>query len=527
MGISIFSSTKTTRLAVALGLVGAGCFSGSAFAQTVTVDPTGTANGTTVFTDLQSALASFGTGGTNTGNVAANVINVRADHGPVIGKVTAVVADSTSPAAPVTLTIDDDITIQGVDGTGSPALAVFAGQANLATDQTLRTGAFPAFAWRQAVDLTVKNIAFIPADPAGGQLINSFMVVKAPGVAGQNPVVNIEDCVFTANDGSNQPLTTTGRPEDDAKLGNAGVIGMAPGAAGIWGFSRSERGDLTINVTNSVFASMTPLTGANPRVEAFKVWMSGLDTDFINCFLNINEGCVFANLDGNVAQVSWSSIIRMKGTETNPIIVRNLQNAGSPAVVWLYYAPADLQPVAGEFDYVRFYDCLPPVIAEGGVLGDGSRAWINHVKNCVFANTGDGISLRAVTGLLDTTGFGKDTVTVEDSVFHNAGTGTNAGALYGFAAATRPVTITNSIFTDNSTKYGLYNTSTAVWTVTDSVLSTTGANPLVAATGGTGTINVDASVTNGEVTYENMDDPFAANFFEPTANSSVNDWSIY
>ncbi len=521
MGMSIMGFMGR-RMALAAGLAGVTCLAGSGYAQTVTVDPTGAANGTTIFTNLQDAVASFATGGSNVGNVAANVINVRSDHGPVTGSM---VAD-TAAAAPIRLIISDAITIKGVDAGGADTMAVFAGTALPNEQQVVRNGAFPAFVWRQPADLTVRNIAFIPASPGSGPEMRSFMVLKSPVAPAHEPVVNIEDCVFTSNNGSNQPITTTGRPEDDSKLSEGGVISMASGSAGIWSLSEAAGAGITLNVTDSVFASFSPLTGSNPRAEAFKTWMTGLDTNIINAFLNINEGCVFANIDGNVAQVSWAAMIKMNGTADNPIIVRNLQNSGSPAVVWLYYEPADVQPCAGEFNYVRFYDCIPPVISEGGIIGDGSRAFVNSVTNTIIANTGDGLALRSGTDF-DSTGKGLPQVTVNNVVMHNSGTGASAPAgIYSEATAARPVNITNSIFTDNSAKYGLWNGSSAVWTVTNTTLSTTGANPLLAATGGSGTINTDGTVTNQEVTYVNMDDPFSPDFFK-VVQSQVNDWAIY
>lgn len=514
-----------------LCLIGGALLPSALPAQTVTVDPTGAADNVTIFNDLQAAINSFATGGVNNGKPAPDVINVRSDHGAVVGRVNAVTPDSTGNGSSAPISLNEDLTIQGVDASSNPALAVFAGLPIANADQTIRNNAFPAFVWRQPVNLTLKNLAFIPAANPSGSPINSFMAVKAPAVAGVNTNINIENCVFTANDGNNKPITTTGRPEDDDKLSDPNVIGMSHtyGPCGIWAFSRQERGDLTLNMTDTVFASFATLTGLNPRAEAIKMWMNGAPTGMINMIANVNEGCVFANIDGSVAQVAWGSMIRMKGTESKPVVVRNLKNPNPPAAVWLYYEPADDQPVVGEFAHVHFHDIVVPAIQEGGVLGNGAGSYINFIENCVFADSpNDALTLRSKPTAMDsTTGLAKPELIIDNSVFHNVGSGAFPSALYSTTAFERPVKITRSYFTDaDQDMTALYNNSTvSVWDVSDTVLSQTPPTALLYTVNGPGVINLGTNVTHGAVDYLNTTDPFSPDFYRVVA--AVADWTLY
>lgn len=149
---------KNAFLRKSVAIAGLGLIGAAAQAQTVTVDPDlASPDGTTTFNTLLSAIQSFSTGGTNHGNAAANLIKIKPGT-PIIEKLS---IDAEHPSAPIA--IDGDLTIEG-DGD----LAVIAGQPLDNTEQVLRVTTIPAlpgFAWRQPVNLTVRNVAFIPTDP--------------------------------------------------------------------------------------------------------------------------------------------------------------------------------------------------------------------------------------------------------------------------------------------------------------------------------------------------------------------------
>lgn len=519
MSYKFFSTRAFSTASMAVLATGLTFVSPTANAQTVTVDIAGTANGTTIFADLQSAVDSFAVGGVNHGNPAPNVINLRNDRGPIIGQNARV--DSQNATTPITM--DEDLTIQGADAAGNPANVIFAPTALPAPH--IRNVSFPAIEWRQVPTLNLRNIIFMPALADEGTKIRSFLVTSGPN-PNDDTGINIDDCVFTSNDGTNNPVTVTGRPEDDDKVNLPAVVGLAAGDAVMWVFSNNAAKN-TVNVKNTVFASLSPLLNGASRFEVVKTWMSGTVKNIISTEVNFLEGCVFANLDGNVAQVSWGGSCHINGTAENPVIVRNLKHTAAPAVMWLYYAPGTDEPVAGSINHARFHDIVIGVLSEGGVAGDGSRAWANHVTNSRFSQTGDALILRAGTQL-DDSGVATPEVTVANSIFHDVGFGTQPAAIYGHASSARPVNITGSVFTNNWSKYGLYNASTSsVWEVSNSVLSLQGFTPLGWQTGGDGTINLDTTVSDEEIVYENTDNPFEDNFLQPVGWSSVTDWSVY
>lgn len=529
---SFFSKTGITLAAVFAAV----SISTMAYSQTVTVSATQTANGTTVFNNLQDAINSFAVAGVNHGNAAPDIINVRADQGPIFGKVIALKADSSfgTQPPPVNLVLEENLTIQGVDAGGNPSLAVFATSFATNTEQTLRNNGFPAFVWHQSVDLTVKNIAFIPKDismvPAN--MTTAFMIVRAAAEP-KNVVVNVEDCVFTANNGSDQPITITGRPEDDDKINDPNTILMPQGSSAIMSFSRQERGDMVLNFKNSVVASTTAKFSSGTRFEAFKAWMSGTPQDIITHRVNILEGSVFANLDGNVIQNNWASFVSIKGTAEKPVIIRKLTRAGAPAAIWNAFQISVNQPSACEIDYARFYDiaCVMVMEGRGGITGYSSaRSWVNSVKNTVFANGLSDALILASESNFDSTGIATSEITIDKTVFHSVGSGGTPSGIYAYDTLTRNLNVTNSYFTDSdANSFALTNTSPNTnWTVTNSILSTNGSSALAGQIAGSesGKINLDPTVTDVEVTYLNTTDPFHPDFFK-IAGSDVRDWSVY
>lgn len=518
MSFGFFSTRPFSAAYMAVLATGLAFLSPTVQAQTVTVDIGGTADGTTVFNDLQSAVNSFAVGGVNNGNPAPNVINLRNDRGPIIGQNARINSLSSSEA----ILMDEDLTIQGADASGNPAKVIFAPVGLPAPH--IRADSFPAIEWQQVPTLNLKNIIFIPALADAGTKVRSFLVTRGPNST-DDTGVNIEDCVFTSNDGSNNPVTVTGRPEDDDKINNPGVVGLAAGNAAMWVFSNNTA-KMTVNVKNSVFASLSPLLNGTSRFEVVKTWMSGTVEHFISSEVNFLEGCVFANLDGNVAQVAWGGSCHINGTAENPVIVRNFKHTRAPGILWLYFDQGSNEPVAGSVNHARFHDIVISVVSEGGTLGNGARAWANHVTNSRFSQTGDALILRSGTQF-DDSGVATPGVTVDQCVFHNVGFGSIPAAIYAHPSSARPVTITNSIFTNNYVNYGLYNAGTGIWDVSDSVLSTQGANPLGNQLGGDGTINLASTVTDEEIVYENTDDPFAENFLKVVGSSTVSDWSVY
>jgi len=499
-----FSSTPTTIVRYLGGSLAAFVLCATASAQTVVVDASnGSPNGTTTFNTLHDAVASFASGtGTNAGNPAANVINV-APGTPVVDKVNADVEHPTTP-----MTILGDLTIQGDGG-----LAIMAGQPLENGEQVIRVTDTPtnpplrpSFAWRQPGTLTLKNIAFIPTDP----IMRGLVAIKAPN-SSDDPVVNVENCVFTANNGSNQPVTTTGK--DDPNLTDPGVIALAAGGDALFALSVPARGDLTVNVTNSVFASFALPHATSDGIISF---LNGTAGDYISSFLNVNEGCVFAN-SGRGIQNPYGGIVNVAGTAVNPVVFRNMTGAS----VIFNYSDAAIQPTACNVNFARFYNNNGIAVAE--LL---SRAFINNISNTVIAESpnADGINIQA-NGALPPNGEATNTITIDNVTIHNAGVGGTPGAIYIAAANNRNVNITNSTFTGPG-KNGIVNNSAGIVNVSESTLSLNGPNALLAATAGSGTVNLDTSVDHIQVDYVNMNDPFSPDFFK-VAGSDVRDWSVY
>src|SRR5690606_27212409 len=114
--------------------------------------------------------------------------------------------------------------------------------------------------------------------------------------------------------------TTTGAAADDSKLDLPGVITLPQAgnsaSAAIWAFARGESGDLILNTKNTVFASISPLaSGSSARFEVIKMWVNGLSFDKLQAIATFGEGTVFANLDGDLAQITDGGFVNFKGTE--------------------------------------------------------------------------------------------------------------------------------------------------------------------------------------------------------------------
>ncbi len=492
------------------GAIAAVCIAGASSGQTVTVDAANASpNGTTTFNTLHDAVASFATGtGSNAGNIAANVINI-APGTPVIDKVN---ADIEHPTA--AMTIAGDMTIQGAGG-----LATLAGQPLQNGEQVLReTNSVnsppvrPSFAWRQAGVLTLKNIAFVPTDAT----MRGLLLIKSP-TSSDDLTVNLENCVLTSNNGSNLPIVTTGR-EPAPDLNASGVVTLGDKGDAIWALSRFERGDLTLNLKNTVIASFSSVS-AGHNADGIIAYMNGTTSDLINCTVNINEGCVFANIDGRAIQNPYGGIVNVNGTASNPVVFREILGAQT------IYNGSDTtgatQPTAVNVNYARFFNITGNAISE--VL---ARAFVNSVTNTVIANgLDDGIRLAA-SGALPPNGEASGTITMDNLVIHNAGSGATPGGIYLALASNRILNITNSVFTGND-KHGIVNNGTGTVNVSNTILSTAGANALrTPPTVGTGVINLDPTVTNQAVEYVNMTDPFSPDFFK-VVGSAVSDWSVY
>jgi len=496
------------RSGIAASLVLAFGLTGASYAQTVLVDPAATADNLTTFNTVHEAVLSFATTGANGSNPAPNIINL-ATASPITDKV---VADS-DPGAASQVTISGDIVIQGQGG----QQAIWVGQPLSDAEQTIRNSTtappLPCLAWRQPVNLTVKNVTFIPGDPT----MMSFFVLKSPSAAGTTSAT-VENCIFTANNGSNQPLTTTG--QDDPDVMASGVIALGAGGDCIYAMSREEQGNFELNVINTVFASFATLDPSTSKFhttsDCIISYMQGLNAgNFISSELNVYPGTVFANA-GRGIQNPYGGNVNVKGSADKPVVFRNLTGL---AGIW-NYSDAATQPTACTVDHAHFYKLTLNALGEYAV-----RGFLNSVTNTVIADCGsDGINLQA-SGALPPAGEATDTLTIDHTVIHNSGSGGTPSGIYAYAAFNRNINVTNSVFTGPG-KVGIAYNGSGVVNVSNTVLSRNGDNALQAQTAGSGTINLDSSVSDAAVTYENMTDPFAANFFK-VQGSDVKDWSVY
>jgi len=207
----------------------------------------------------------------------------------------------------------------------------------------------------------------------------------------------------------------------------------------------------------------------------------------------------------------------VNGTASNPVVIR--ENTGSPAIV-AYGSADDVQPTACSINYTRFYNL------NGGAFQEATnRAFLASVTNSIIANANNQGLYLAAAGTTPDNGEATSTVTIDNDIFHACGGGATPANIYGGPASNRSMEITNSIFTGSATN-GVVNDGTGVYNISNSILSLTGPNALLAATSGAGTINVDGSVSNVQVDYVNMDDPFSPDFFK-VVQAAVGDWNLY
>lgn len=344
----------------------------------------------------------------------------------------------------------------------------------------------------------------------------SIAIFRAATTPAGEFTISFEDCVFTANNGSNAPVTTTG--QDDPDMNDPSVIKLAEGGDGMFILSRAERGDLVTNFTNTIVASF----GQGTNADGIIGFMNGTAGDFINCVMNINEGCVFANITGRGIQNPYGGYVNVQGTETNPVVFRNI--AGTSAI-WMI-SDSDIQPTATKIDYANFYNLTGTAVQETAGF---PRGFIADVTNSKFGpSAGDAMGYSSA-GAVPPNGEAASTQIIDNCVFHNTGSGSLPSQIYTFANFNRTLNVTNSIFT-GAGKNGIGSGGTAgMINVSNSIMSMNGPNALGTKKGGAGEANInidEATVTEIEVSYVNETDPFSPDFLK-VVTSDVNDWSVY
>jgi hypothetical protein len=480
------------------------CFGISA--QTVTVDASnGSPNNTTTFNSLQLAIQSFqnsgsttaaspGGVGVNSGNAAANVINVVA--GTPVDENVSINAESTGVDQSVH---SEAITIQGSGGRGVVAL-----QSNAAAALTVY-----GFTWRTDSNLTVNNMAFIPS---ATNTPSSAMIELFATTHSANTAISFNDVVVTSNDGSGAPLTLDGQGVPDY----TGAVTMPTDGDAIRVISREEGGSITLNLDHVIISAYCQ-TGNGDGVIAFA---SGTTTDIINCFVNVGPGCVFSNVSRFGIQNDYGPNVVINGTHDEPVIFNNI---GADAIWCLGDTTAPTQAAVFSANHAIFNNVGGSAIKEQET---GARGFVNTIRNTIIANAaGGGISLYA-DGALPPGGLASAEVTVDHVTVHNCGnptppasyddiSGQIAAPTYtGGTLSNRNVRIVDTILSGSTAGLsGLYNAGTGTMNIGNSAIVTAGGNALTTATGGTGTINQTA-VINDAVVYKNTTDPFSPDFFD-------------
>jgi len=492
-------------------------FAGLASAQTVTVDASlGSPNNTTTFNNLQDAIGSFrasastGGAGVNNGNVLPNIVNVISTT-PVTG--TANFDALAAAVRPELIIMDEDLIVQGQGGLG-----VFAGS-RIASSTT--NG---AFVWRQKFNLTLNDMAIIPADTTPAALC----YFKATQEAGDAPVVTLNNCVITGNNGSNQPVTVTGL--DNPDLSAAGVITLANANDGLYAVSRVENGSLTVNLNNTVISAFSK--GGNS--DGIIMFMQGTTTDIINTFVNVNAGCVISEIPRFGIQNDYGGFLNINGSLVDPVIMMDVGADG----IWTNSDPSGAtQAVVTKVNYANILNVKGTAIKEQET---GGRGFVDSVTNTKIANTtGPAIALYS-KGALPPGGYVSNTVTIDNVVVHNntiASTPADYDNLSALIASpsyqttnrsNRAVTVSNSTLTGGAGQIGIYNSSDGAYTVSNTVVSLTGSNALsddfLAVS--PGVITEGTGNTFGAVSYANTTDPSLPTFLVPLT-SSVSDWSVY
>lgn len=492
------------------------------FAQTVTVDASNPSpNNTTVFNSIQMAIHSFQASGTTTaaspggvgvnqGNPAPDIINVLATS--VVDEY--IVIDSNgNPGNDDFIVLNEPLTIQGSGGAAIIALRQYTGASNQGTGANGFQDC--GFCWRQDVNLTLKDLIFIPSKT--NTPTDDAMNFRATANA-TNPIITMENIVLTANNGSNGPVTITGLDTPNM----TGATGF--GDDGIVFLSRTEGGSMTLNATNLIISSFST-NAVGTANDGLLAWMSGTTQDFVNCFVNLGPGCIISNINRFGIQNPYGGYINIQGSKEKPVIINNCGSDG----IWNYSdTVAPTQPTICEVNYCIVNNCGNSGIKEQETAG---RGFIKSIKNTIIANCkAPGIALFAFgtrpTGVTDT-------VEIDNVTMHNCGYSSTWS--YGIAApvytsggteykTNRNANITNTIVSGAGLT-GIFNSSTGTFSVDYSALVTESMAgyeyALANATGGSGTINVGANVINSNpryVTYAIGD--FASSSFMDVTNSA-------
>jgi len=499
-----------------------------ALAQTVTVDASNASpNNTTTFNSLQLAITSFqasgdvtagtnGSGvGNNNGNGAADVINIIT--GAVLDE--GIFIDAEGGIGAGLHVLDEALTIQGSGVFGTVALKM-TGNGSIGND----CGLF----WCQDVDLTLKNIYFIPS--LTDTPTDDAMYFRQTGNAA-TMVVTVDNIVVTANNGSGVPVTTTGLMSASAA---ENLLSTATGFGddAMYVVSRAEGGSITFNATNMIISCFnTSFTTAPDRAgeganDGIITFMSGTTTDMLNCFVNLGAGCVISDTPRfGIANFYGGGELTIDGSSDSPVILANIHGDG----VWTTSdAIAPTQPTVTSVNNCIICNCDNSGLKEQETNG---RGFIESVTNTIIANCrAPGIEFYSngtrPAGV-------SETVTIENVTVHNCGYDmADPGANYDFRAAgiaspaylttnrsNRNVNITKTIISGLDLT-GLYNSSDGTYDIDCSSLVTenmSGYNyALGTTTSGPSTITVGADVINLNpiyVTY-GVDDYASADFMD-------------
>lgn len=407
----------------------------TAFGQTVTVDASnGSPDGTTTFNSLQLALNSFKAGGTNAGNVAANIINITVAGGALDEQVT--VTDTGGAM--------EEVTVNAVGG--QAVLRVRAGSLagndgfQLSTDATM----------------TFNDIAFVPSattTPAD-DLIYFLPVSK------NATTKTFNRCVFTAANASGNPVVTSKATALVNNLASV-VTNIGDDIVASGSFAPASVADNSRYVFNDcVFSHTKTDAGRDGIVDVSNGGGASPGWVVNSCVFSYcsRYGIQFAGNGDSTAGAN--STWKITGTPENPSIFANLLRAGQ----------SFLGPQVGRLQ-------LENTIA----INCTERAWSldselhpDYVENCAVINTPVGFvfdnlnptttninkltMVNAAQGFLLSNTRTGNVVNVTNSVFSDSDANDVVIASFGAGATTWAVNISNSAVVtqagDNVAGYG-------------------------------------------------------------------------
>jgi hypothetical protein len=437
----------------------------SASAQTVTVDPANpTPDNVSTFSSLMLAINSFqasgattaaspGGVGVNHGNVAPDVINITSTT-----MIDEVVRIDERPASGGYSILDEALAINGPGAVANSGVAVAPSASANAIVASRDDGANDDdnFEIRTNVNLTINNVTFVPSPTAPGAPAGNNDIVtvdRLTASAGSPSTVSFNSCIITSLNLGGTPLVNS-KTDALADL-TSSIVATTTQLDDLMDFFPDAGEGMTCNLTDCVLAG-TPLgTGRDGIVEA-----SGYTaTDGIH--LNITSS-VLSNC-GRFA-IQWGGTAASGGavaTEKTLTIGGTAANAG---------------PVAGLGGPTVMTRCGDRAIQSFLTSAGRSRVTID---NAIIAdNTIRQISLS-----------GSDELVMSNSLV----SGPTPLVYQSSVAGDLISSITNSTINGATSLLGAQGTLTSTLTISDSILTTSGATTM--AVFGTGDANAALSFT--------------------------------